>query len=124
MVGWEGKRESVPRRLLRSLGEDMDGFMACHHCDNRACCNPWHLYRGTRLDNGRDASVRGRMQSPAKSFPGERNPGAKLCEAQVRAIRARRGSISAPKLGAEVGLGAKAVRDIWHRRSWSHLPEV
>lgn len=34
---------------------------ALHHCDNRACCNPLHLYWGTRLDNSRDAISRNRI---------------------------------------------------------------
>lgn len=35
--------------------------MICHHCDNRKCVRPDHLYEGTAKDNGRDARLRGRM---------------------------------------------------------------
>lgn len=38
-----------------------EGECALHHCDNRACCNPLHLYWGTRLDNSRDAISRNRI---------------------------------------------------------------
>lgn len=34
--------------------------MACHHCDNRLCCNPVHLYWGDAKTNAADRSLRGR----------------------------------------------------------------
>lgn len=34
--------------------------LACHHCDNPPCCNPKHLFVGTKLDNARDAIAKGR----------------------------------------------------------------
>ncbi len=36
------------------------GLMACHHCDNRPCCNPAHLFIGSAADNLRDAFAKGR----------------------------------------------------------------
>lgn len=32
----------------------------CHHCDNRICYNPGHLYEGDYRSNGRDAAIRRR----------------------------------------------------------------
>ena len=33
---------------------------ACHHCDNRKCVNPEHLYWGSPADNAADMVSRGR----------------------------------------------------------------
>lgn len=47
------------------VGEIPNGVDVFHHCDNRKCCNPSHLFCGTRLENMRDAVKKGRQ---AKGF--------------------------------------------------------
>lgn len=46
--------------LALATGGMRVGKMACHHCDNRTCCNAIHMYWGDALTNARDREVRKR----------------------------------------------------------------
>lgn len=43
------------------VGPIPDGLSVLHHCDNPPCCNPAHLFLGTRAENMYDAIAKDRV---------------------------------------------------------------
>lgn len=102
------------------------GAHILHTCpggDNPSCCNPSHLRAGTRQDNMRDMSDRGRNgrhTRPETTARGERHGEAKLTAEAVREIRRQysTGTTTYYELGLifnvdKTTIGAVVRRDIW-----------
>lgn len=62
-----------------------DGLHALHRCDNPPCCNPEHLWPGTRSENMQDMVAKGRHGS--NQARGDAHYATKVTDAQVREMR-------------------------------------
>lgn len=98
------------------------GLFVCHHCDNRLCVNPAHLFLGTNADNMRDM-VRKNRQDRVKRPRGERCRTARLTAEQVVAIRSEfsKGGVILRTLGEKYGVSLNAIHAIVTRKSWKHV---
>jgi hypothetical protein len=116
-AGKHDRAHRVAWMLLR--GPIPPGMCVLHKCDNPPCCNPDHLYIGTKTDNHRDMHARGRARPPR----GERCGFAKLTEAQVRTIREIWASMPTTlgHLARLYGVADTAVSRIIRRKRWRHV---
>ena len=68
--------------LLLFKGEPLNTPMdAMHSCDNPGCVNPDHISYGTRSDNMKDCSRKGRIRG-TRDWRGQKNPKSKLSPEQ------------------------------------------
>lgn len=95
-----------------------DGDCVCHSCDNPACVNPDHLWRGTHQENIEDMRKKGRSYS-AK---GELSPRAKLTEEEVRYIKnLLKAGANQTHIAKQFGVHAGTISKINIGTRWSHV---
>lgn len=128
---WQGAKNARGYGVIRCEGRTVlahrfawmianGAASACvlHRCDNPSCCNPAHLFLGTRADNVRDMDSKGRRKTPL----GSRRGTAKLTEAQALAIREQAAQGVPRKLLAErFGVHYSTVRSVVLCVYWRHV---
>lgn len=124
---WTKSRDKAGYGRTRTLGEALAHRVAytyahgpvpprwcvLHTCDNRACCNPGHLYLGSRAENMADMARK------------ERSGKLKLSNEQVRQIRIRaKAGETQSALAREFGVHQMTVSAIVRRRTRRHVDEA
>lgn len=97
-------------------GEIPNGLHVLHHCDNRACVRPSHLFLGTNRDNMQD------MVNKGRSNRGEKNGQSRLTEQLVRDIRAaRKSGETLSSIAARIGVDHVTVWQAARHKRWGHV---
>lgn len=120
-VAWELTNGPIP-----------DGMIICHHCDNRRCVRPDHLFLGTHRDNTDDMVAKGRQRQganhpmhlhPEYAPRGNGHGRAKLTEDIVRIARNRyqRGERTITELARDYGVSDTAMGHAVKRKHWKHV---
>jgi hypothetical protein len=110
-IGVNGKR-ILTHRFSWSLvnGEIPDGLQVCHHCDNRWCVNPEHLFLGTNEDNIADMVSKARQQH-------------RLNPSDVRKARDlyKTGNYSQSQLARMFRINQSSMSAVIGRRTWKSI---
>lgn len=106
-VAWELAHGPIP-----------DGLLVCHHCDNRRCVNPAHMFLGTIADNNADKKAKGRAVAPRGSEQGR----SKLTESDIPHLLSRlaRGERQVD-VGRHFGVSQAVVSAIKRGALWKHV---
>lgn len=114
-----GKQWRAHRLMYKHEEGGAEGCVL-HHCDNRRCCNPHHLYEGDREDNMRDCMERGNRRYVGAK--GEENGNATLSEGDVLEIveRVEEGE-SKGEVAEDYGVSRCSVYNITSGKCWGYL---
>lgn len=116
-VYWQGQTHRVHRVVWELLHGDPGALCVLHDCDNRLCCEPTHLFLGTRTDNDEDCVAKGRRPY------GEQDGNRRLSETQVVEIKRllAEGKQMQKQIAAAYGVSRAAISDIAQRKTWKHV---
>jgi len=103
---------------IKTYGDIPDGLQVLHHCDNRMCITPEHLFLGTNADNVRDRVAKNRSHRPV----GELNPKVKLTVEKVKFIKQYPKTYGHRKeLASVFNISVNTVSDITSGRTWQEV---
>ena len=110
-VAWEHANGPIP-----------PGMCVCHHCDNPPCVRPDHLFLGTRADNNKDMTRKGRHAAhigTQRSLRGSQHHAATITEDTARAIRDASGTHA--EVARQYGVSHFIAYRIRTGKTWTHV---
>lgn len=121
---YDGAKQVPAHRFAYQIasGKIPDGLLVCHHCDNRGCVRPAHLFTGTAKDNMQDAISKGRVGN-GRNPRGESCKSSKLSTDAVRRIKAsyRAGQKTQTQLGIENNVSQVLISRVICGKAWAHI---
>jgi hypothetical protein len=121
---YNGKTTFTHRYVLeKKIGRPIfKGYMACHSCHNRACCNPEHIREGTAKENTKDMLDAGRQATREKTAQyGEKHGLSKLTNKDVLEIRNLKDSLSVRQIAKKFDISPSVISNIHLRKTWKHI---
>lgn len=126
-IGVGGNRLAYAHRVAWELtnGPIAEGLCVCHKCDNPPCCNPAHMFLGTRAQNlddmwnkrrGKKNLVSLRAGDETRRHNSAIGPDGVLMMFQMRANGMTREAIA-----ESFGVRVTAVNSVLYRYSWKHV---
>jgi hypothetical protein len=127
-ISINGVRMGAHRQsYLVNVGQIPTGMFVCHHCDNKKCIRPDHLFLGTAADNTADAVSKGRLSHGSTHYY------AALSETDVQEIkrlyaegrpkrgRGMSGTYSLSMLASIFGVAGTTISNVVNGYCWRHL---
>ena len=104
-------------RLAFSLVKGKPKHYVLHRCNNRACCNPAHLYDGTHKQNMLDMAEA--CSHDGFNRKGEKHPKAILTNDEARIIK--QSSETGISLARRFHVSPATISMIQHGKRWPHV---
>lgn len=133
-VMWCNRKQRKASRISWTInnGKIQNDLCVLHKCDNRKCCNPSHLFLGTKSDNAKDRHLKGREARgdrsglrlhPERAPIGERNSHAKLREQDIYKIIELRKNHKYlwTELSEMFCVCRQTIMDAFYGKTWKHI---
>ena len=120
LIGVDGtETERAHRVSYRLEVEEPGDDLVLHHCDNRACVNPNHLYLGDQEDNMEDMFERGRDNHVSE----EEHPQSKLTREAVSHIKwdLEETDKTHVELGEKYDVSSTTIGEISRGATWTEV---
>lgn len=123
-VGKSRNSAMLSHRIAYGLATGEAPEAVCHRCDNPKCCNPAHLFGGTRADNNADMARKGRAATEKPKLRGQKHHQAKITDKQAAEIRAlySNGGVTQRQIAATYGVCQRTINKVVRGISFRAAP--